>query len=354
MTSSPTNDNDRQSELSSDSVTESESPAQAGAPRRFSRPMIWSAGISITVITVGYFIYREQQAVVRLREIRAAVEEVELQIQALEGKVSCLITSQGLGRAVKVSDQYEVDFAMDFKNCREARDSRVVSRFADKPETPLRIRRVEMSTGGQSFALEYLQRKPQDKIEDYGEPHQLKIGSVSGWTNQLGPREMAGFGLRVKFAEGDLFAKVRYEGMEFVNGGMCDRVSFTVENETSTVWFDPAHDYLPRRQVLRDKTIDVFEFEQFRDEAIAKMRWFPSRAKIQSMSILIYEFAISKLTINPTFDDSRFQIDPATLPDGVKIWTGSKSTVTYTGGAEKLWKERQRENEEGMRIVNQR
>ena len=87
-----------------------------------------------------------------------------------------------------------------------------------------------------------------------------------------GPR-----GLAQQFAAADIDGKIRYRGTEDVNGGTCELVTIDFDTERTTFWLDPAHDYLPRRQKLRDMVIDVFEFQQFRDEGTGDLIWFPSR-----------------------------------------------------------------------------
>jgi hypothetical protein len=142
--------------------------------------------------------------------------------------------------------------------------------------------------------------------------------------------------------------------MEVMNGGMCERVSIIIDNEQTTIWLDPAYDYLPRRQNLKGMVLDVFEFQQFRDEADGGMRWFPSRGAIHWTGVTESEYVISELKINPSLDVTRFQTDPASLPDGVKVVNDSNRTTTYTGGRADLWKERDNAHEEGMRILRAR
>jgi hypothetical protein len=64
------------------------------------------------------------------------------------------------------------------------------------------------------------------------------------------------------------------------------------------------------------------------------------------------EITVAELTINPTFEANRFRIDPESLPDGVKVRNDLKGGKwTYTGDREDLWKERDDEWEERMRIL---
>jgi hypothetical protein len=343
-----------------------ELPIEADMRRQFPRWFNWTAGIVIALCVLGYLAFREQRAAGKLIEIRTAIDEYAAHVQSLEGKYSSSHVSNPPGSAgsrTGQTAQHESDFAFDLRNSRMALESRELVQFADMPGVTFRFRRVTMRGGGTSYLLMYSRRAPQNDEDDWGDPHILIIGA--GDSYMRGPWDLAGLkcsemglaagaGLAKLFAQGDLYGKVRYEGMEAVNGGMCERVSIIFDGEPRTFWLDPAHDYLPRRQNLKSTVLDVFEFQQFRDEAGGGMHWFPSRGTIHWTGVTESEFVITQLRMNPSLDITRFQIDPASLSDGVKVDNRSKGTTTFTGDREDLWKERDNEHEEGMRILRAR
>jgi hypothetical protein len=331
--------------------------------RRYPKPFVWTAIVVIAVCVLGYLVYREQQAAARLTVIRAAIAEYAAQVQSLEGKYSNSLVSKPPGSTGSNShqtSQIETDLAVDLKNFRMAIDSRERVKFADMPGGTLRIRRDVRYGDGTNYHLTYYQREPQRDGDDWGEPHLLIISPGAGngphnLCDLAGLGQRSGAGLVARLADGDRYGNVHYDGTEVVNGGLCERVTITIDTEQTSMWLDPAHDYLPRRQELKGLVLDVFEFQQFRDAATGGQRWFPSRGAIRWDGVTDTEFTVAELTINPALDANRFRIDPGSLPDGVKVRNDTKgSPTTFTGDREDLWKARDNEHEAGLRILKKK
>ena len=144
---------------------------------------------------------------------------------------------------------------------------------------------------------------------------------------------------------------IRIEGLQEMNGGNCVHIVQLIDGvRPFGVWLDPAHDYLPRGIEMVEfppgksprllHGFDVSEFEKFPDAAGGGDRWFPIRARVRNWVQEIKDFEVTELTINPKIDASRFSIRKDSLPEGVKVTTGSGVSETYTGERRDLWEDR--------------
>jgi hypothetical protein len=135
---------------------------------------------------------------------------------------------------------------------------------------------------------------------------------------------------------------------EPVDGVVCRRFEVFDGSRLYVLWLDPYCDWLPRRiefrgydgdvkAAMKEKPLIAFhahEFRRFRDSRSDAQFWFPVRGEISQG----WKFELHELTINPPTSSEQFQIDVATLPDGVRIMEEGKLSA-YTGGARDVHRE---------------
>lgn len=292
----------------------------------------------------------------KLATIRAAVEDYASHIKSLEGQYEMAFTANG--QYAGSNESMTVDFAADLTKQRMIHDEHRVQSSPKSPAITRRTRRLDAENALLTFT-------PRDGAAqtDWGEPHTLYTqrrtnpkGSTLWHLAGLAARHQAVGGLARLWSSAteNWGGDAKYEGKEQMNGALCERVTIRFPGGCVRLWLDPARDYLPRRQEFikiadgnsgksTTDVIDSFEFAKYHDAEADVMRWFPSRGRDQWKSIETAEYVLKQLTINPPLDDKRFQVDIASLPDGVQVIDNqSAGGTSYTGDRRDLWEARER------------
>ena len=293
----------------------------------------------------------------KLAALRAAVEACAASIRTLEGRYEA--TSITIGQSAIDKQHLTVEFAVSFTTSQSILDERKLEVSPKDPALARRSRRIDAANGTLTFLSTDLRAAP----TDWGQPHwfvghqnsQNRASTLwhlaalatpaSGVTN---PGLVRLWSLATENWGGD----AKYEGTEKVNGARCERVTIRYPDRRVTFWLDPEHDYLPRRQEFIDlapagkpgKTttnlIETFEFAGYRDVESGDTRWFPARGREQWHGVQVIEYHVKDLTINPTLESGRFQIDIDSLPDGVQT-AGAVGHPAFTGDRRDLFEARE-------------
>ncbi|MBT6154853.1 MAG: hypothetical protein HOL01_05795 [Planctomycetaceae bacterium] len=299
-----------------------------------------------------------------LATIRTAVSFYTDSVKTLEGRYHDRSTYQPKKRSpstVYFEDERRViDFAADVPNGRWSTDTS--KSFSIERLSPDRFesRDVSMFDGQESYQLSYtLAKAPFIEFgPPPGVPDQLTISSGAEGESSSTPLHFAG--LRLRHSQGGMLAsalqsgKGRLEGLEEIDGHDCYRIEVEFGSLKLIVWLDPQHDFLPRRQEYRGGgkehdwkmlafLFETLEFKQFADAAHGNQRWFPQHVKTTFSTDMKHEIELIELQINPPLKITHFQVDAATLPDGVKLVNyKTPQKATFTGGRRDLWEARQK------------
>jgi len=340
-------------------VSMPEASAGRGSSRRVTRRFVGRSAVVIIVCVLACIIVRDVRTAKKLRLIAAAANDYATNMQSFAGRfeTSCHGSAQGISQDA----EKKCDFVVDTAHNSFLLDSWVSVNFSAFPGTTFRFRDVTATDGVWDRHLTYSRRAPQSDGDDWGEPHVLTMDHVRSTLPQAGPWYLIGLipighttNLAEQFENAALYGKFRYDGAEVMHDALCERVTIDLGTGPLTFWLDPACGYLPRRQQLAERTlIDVFEFQEFTDETSRVTRWFPSRGRYDCGGF-VTEIVVKELKMNPAVDAKTFQIDVATLPDGVQVIEIHNNRMMYTGGREDLWKAHDQEHEAGMEILRQR
>lgn len=181
----------------------------------------------------------------------------------------------------------------------------------------------------------------------------------------FGPWHLAGLRLRemdVTLAHLLKTGGAKLEGRERIDGHDCYRVA--VPGRGYTCWLDPRRDFLPRRQIIERQrpasepaksdgplyTITTAEFEQFSDPVHQTTRWFPTQGTIETWSNDTRPYRLLELRLNEPVTRSQFQIDPKSLPDGVRV-NPDGAMSWFTGDRRDLFGERERLIHEDTKVM---
>jgi hypothetical protein len=302
------------------------------------------------------------QETVDLKTIHAALEFYKSSIKTLEGTYTSHLSGEPQrARALMMEDlRFERKFAIDLATGRSAIESTKTWLYSDISRTERFSHRQRTAFDGtRHYALlNTIGAGPLDAKVPRDAPHNLIIRATDQTHFHYGPWALSGLRLKdfgVSLADLINRGEATVAGRDTIDGAECYRVSIRNPGIETTVWLDPQRDFLfralERRRVPREGTdedaqrvgqiemIEIQEFGEFPDAARNESRWFPVRATVRNPGRL-ETIKIESLTINPPLDDERFRIDPATLPDGVRITDGSdgrKEVTSFTGNRPDLW-----------------
>jgi hypothetical protein len=297
-----------------------------------------------------------------LPEIRAAVEQYANSIETLQGRQRVIFRWEGpIDRspgAVLVMEDLTVD--TDFKvDLVHGRTSLLDSRtwyYRDISAEPFALEQPTSFDGETSYHLaRTVSRSPLLSKMPLNAPFRLIIGPKDGTEVHHRVWRLAGLpcaGPQVSLAAILSAADARITGGRTIDQHECAEITATSGAFRIEASLDPDASWLPRRYSvyyqsstaspsepeIPDIEEFVTEFKQFPVDASDKSIWFPVRGRHKAhKGATVVDLELNDLRINVPLAKAEFQIDPATLPPGVRVET--PTGLTYTGGREDLWKE---------------
>jgi hypothetical protein len=313
----------------------------------------------LAVAFVGAALRPLPAGAIDLPTIRAALQSHVDTIKTLEGRYrgkSTYHAKREPGRRYFDERRAEGTFAADIEHGRVAVEE--LDSFIIKNLSPVRfvVRRVNRFDGQSSYNLAYTNKE--SPFLELGPPadvpHHLQIKGGDDTRSSYLVSDFAGMRLHA-FGGGTLSALVRVEPAEVkeekVDGNRCIRVTVTKKNERLIAWLDPEQSFIPRQiQVFKTQEggdwklmedLKSLEFERYSLGATGNENEcvLPVRCRAQNWAEMEHDLEFIDLKVNVSLPIEIFQVDPATLADGVQV-DGGPGKSFMTGDRTDLFRER--------------
>lgn len=292
---------------------------------------------------------------VTLADIRATLDRYTRDIETLTGRQRTAFqtrkpVSRLRGGSLVMEDlTIETDFKIDFVHRRTSLAGTKTWYYREISNDPFAVDELTMFDGEVGFDLSRtLKQVPIPSKMPLNAPFRLGISRTDGTQGSQSVIRLAGLpicGALVSLAAALSAPDTKIIGQQIIDNQRCVNVEVIIGSYHIEASLDPAVSFLPRRLAVIDpvdKTQRIFdqsvsEFRQFPNAGSNESFWFPVRGREVHTGTTTVDLELLALTINPPLTIAESQIDPATLPPGVRIDKDGK--MEFTGDRKDLWQE---------------